>query len=381
MNIKSWGVMFTGDKQPVPYELSPENLLTTYAYRKTSAQSSCRRRYLGSPTTVIAGLLVANYTDVQRLGAEFFNFGDIGYNYYSYQPKYLQLGISDPGFNLGGAIQNTSTYRTFSTGINIDASLSRGAHQWSIGGALQWIDSNSNANVNSSGRFSFTGSRTGLPLADFLLGLPASFVQSAPNTDYMRKWYTALYVADSWKLNPRWTLSYGLRWEPDLAENLTLARIATYSEERRASGIRAPYFNAPAGFSYPGDPGFPGKRGRDRNWWVLAPRLGFAWDVKGDGRTSVRASTGIAYDYPNAQYHLWTSIIPPFGSATALINPSFSDPWAAVAGGNPFPKEFGPTIPFVPNGDFTVMSNIVPAQAQSWNLSVQHEFGRDWFVS
>src|SRR6185436_6732423 len=182
--------------------------------------------------TIVSTRVVANYTNVERLGADFFNFGDAGVkNYYSFQPNYLQLTVSNPGFALGGSVQNTSTYRTFSTGINSDASLSRGKHQWSIGGAIEWIDSNSNANVSSSGGFSFTGSRTGLPLADFLLGMPSSFLQSAPNTDYMRKWYMALYVADSWKLNNRWTLNYGLRWEPDTAETLTLGRVATYREE------------------------------------------------------------------------------------------------------------------------------------------------------
>ncbi|PYS36359.1 MAG: hypothetical protein DMG14_24710, partial [Acidobacteria bacterium] len=168
----------------------------------------------------------------------------------------------------------------------MDASLSRGAHQWAIGGALEWIDSNSNANVTSSGSFTFANQCTGFPLADFLLGRPSSFTQSTPNTDYMRKWYMAMYVADTWKLNQRWTLNYGLRWEPDLAETITLGRVATYSEQRRTAGIRSTVFTkAPLGFYFPGDPGFPDKRGRDRNWAIFAPRFGFAWDVKGDGRT------------------------------------------------------------------------------------------------
>jgi len=378
-------VLFTGEKRPVPYELAPDNILTTGSSgQKNLAQSyAIGDTWLVNARTVLSSRLVVNYTDVQRLGAEFFNFGDAGVrNYYSYQPKYLQLAISNPGFNLGGAIQNTSTYRTFSSGLNMDASLSRGAHQWAIGGALQWVDSNSNANVNSSGRFTFSGTRTGHPLADFLVGLPATFVQSAANTNYMRKWYTALYISDAWKLNNRWTLNYGVRWEPDLAETLTLGRIATYSEERRAAGVRSTVFpNAPLGFFYPGDPDFPGKRGRERNWMVLAPRFGFAWDVRGDGRTSVRASAGLGYDYPNAQYHLWTSIIPPFGSSTTLQNPSLTDPWAAVAGGNPFPREFSATTPFVTNGNYTVMSDIKPGQTQNWNLAIQHQLGSDWLVS
>jgi Carboxypeptidase regulatory-like domain len=379
-------VLFTGDKQPVPYELAPDNILTTgFNGRKTFAQSyTIGDTWLVSPKTVVSSRLVANYTNVERLGADFSNFGDVGVqNYYSFQPKYLQLvvGTGNPtnGFNLGGAVQNTSTYRTFSTGINSDVSLSRGVHQWAVGGAFEWIDSNSNANVNSSGRFTFSGSRTGSGLADFLLGLPSQFAQSAPNTDYMRKWYTALYIADSWRVRPRWTLNYGVRWEPDLAESLTLGRVATYSEQRRAAGIGSTVFTkAPLGFSFPGDPGFPGKRGRDRDWALFSPRLGFAWDVDGRGRTSVRASVGIGYDYPNAQYHLWTSIIPPFGSSFTLNNPSFTNPFG---GPSPFPRAYSPDTAFITNGDYTVLSNIKPAQAQNWNLSIQRQLGNDWLVS
>ena len=383
-------VLVTGNTRPVPYDLAPDNILTTFdrGWSNWAQSYTLGDTWVVSPQTVVASRLVTNYTNVQRLGAEFFNWGDLGVkNYYSYQEKYLQLAMSNPGFALGGGTANTSTYRTFSSGLNIDASLSRGTHQWAVGGALLWIDSNSNANVQSSGSFNFTGQRTGspgLPLADFLLGLPSSFSQAAPNTDYMRKWYTALYLADTWKLSPRWTLNYGLRWEPDLAETLTLGRVTTYDENRRAQGIRSTVFRrAPLGFHFPGDPGFPGKRGRELNWWTFAPRVGFAWDVNGDGRTSIRASAGISYDYPNAQYHLWTSIVPPWGGSTTVINPPLDNPWGTsqTPGGNPFPAQYGADVPFVLNGNYTAMSNVDPAQTQNWNLSIQRQLGTDWLVS
>jgi hypothetical protein len=304
-------------------------------------------------------------------------------NFYSYISDYAQIGLGAPGFSIGGGTQSFSTFRTFSSGLNSDASLVRGAHQWSMGGALLWIDSNSNANVQSPGTFSFNGRHTGTSLADFLLGRLNNLVQSAPNTNYVRKWYMGLYMADTWKLSTKLTMNYGLRWEPDLGETLTLGRVATFSHDRRQQGIRSTQFlNAPPGFYYPGDPDFPGKRGRERNWWTFAPRVGFAYDVFGDGRTSVRASTGIAYDSPNAQYHLWTSIIPPFGGNTTNPNdPIFDDPWATFPAGNPFPLDLGATARFVPFGAFTTMSNIKPAQHQTWNLALQQQFGNDWLVS
>jgi hypothetical protein len=380
-------VLFTGQNQPVPFALAPDNLLTTSTSGyNTSAQSySVGDTWLVSPQTVVSTRLVANYTNVQRLEADLGSFSDYGVkNYYSYLPKFLIMSVAPNGFALGSGVAGNATYRTFSGGLNSDASLTRGAHQISVGGSTLYIDSNSNAHVTSPGSFTFGSSFTGLALADFMVGKPSNFAQSGPNVDYQRKWYLALYLTDSWKVNQRWTLNYGLRWEPDLAENLTTGYVTKYNPQNPQFQSTV-FTKAPRGFSFPGDPGFQGKRGRDRNMWVFGPRVGFAWDVRGDGKTSVRASTGLAYDYPNAQYHLWTSIVPPFGSSTGILNPVFDDPWSTPSAGfngvNPFPLHFGPNTPFVLGGNFTSMNNIKPAQAQSWNLSVQRQIGNDWLVS
>src|SRR5215475_12255514 len=173
-------VLLTQQFQPSPYSLAPNNILTTFDRGQDNfAQSyAVGDTWLVDAKTVVSTRLVANYTNVQRLGAHFFTFGDIGVNnYHSNQDKYLQLSVSSPGFSLGGGTANDSTYRTFSAGLNSDASLTRGSHQISIGASMMYVDSNSNANVLSSGSFSFTGNVTGFPLADFLLGKPSSFSQ------------------------------------------------------------------------------------------------------------------------------------------------------------------------------------------------------------
>ena len=68
--------------------------------------------------------------------------------------------------------------------------------------------------VNADGTATFTGQTTGSILADFLLGLPATFTQGTLFGFYDRQWYFDLYAQDSWKITPRLTLNYGLRWEP-----------------------------------------------------------------------------------------------------------------------------------------------------------------------
>ena len=104
--------------------------------------------------------------------------------------------------------------------------------------------------------------------------------------------------------------------------------------------------------------------------------------MTGDGRTSVRASAGIGYDYLNGQAHLWTAISPPWGLDIIRNNPRLDDPWAGYPGGSPFPPVFDANAKFPPFGQFTVMPyHLSPSQSQTWNLSVQRQLGTDWLVS
>ena len=89
--------------------------------------------------------------------------------------------------------------------------------------------------------------------------------------------------------------------------------------------------NAPAGFIYPGDPGFPaGTSGLNKKWWNLAPRVGIAWDVGGrppGGSLVVRA-----YDYPGGEYFNNLAAAPPCGNRTRVTDPAglFDDPYRDV---------------------------------------------------
>ena len=378
-------IITTLDK-PVPFEGSKDNILTVATGGRTELTQSFSvgDTWLVSPTTVASTRLSANYTNVQRIGASMFNMADLGVKgmYTGYQPKYSTTNITN-GFNLGGGTENDSTLRTFSTSLNSDVSLTRGSHQISAGGSVSFWDSNSLGNVFSMGVFTFTGNHTGFGPADFLLGRLFTFRQASPNFNRVKKYLPALYINDAWKVSRRLTVSYGVRWEPDLPEILKEGSVQNFSEQRRAAGTQSTIFkNAPLGFYYPGDPGYPGKRGREMNWGVFAPRLGFAWDVMGDGKTSVRGSAGIAYDYLNIQAHLWTSISPPFNYDVTVNNPKYDDPWGTYPGGSPFPASYGPSAKFTSAGGMTVMPyHLDPSQTQSWNLSVQRQFGQDFVAS
>jgi len=380
-------ILFTNFKQPQPYDLAPDNVLSVsrtdrneWAYSYAIGDT-----WLVSPTTVVAGRLATNFTHIKRQGPQFFDMAEMGVKglYTGYVPKFAQLLVSPGGFRLGDGTQNRANSTNFTTALNLDVSMTRGTHQFGLGGSGAYWDFNSHGNVFSAGSFTVAGSHTGSALADFLIGRMSTFEQATPNLNPTRRKYFALYMTDSWKVNQRWTLNYGLRWEPDLPDILKLGTVQSFSEERRAAGIHSTVFNnAPNGFYYPGDPGYPGNRGRDINWRVFAPRAGFAWDVNGDGRTSVRASAGIGYDYVNGQMHLWTAISPPWGLDIVRNNPRLDDPWAGYPGGSPFPPVFDANAKFPPFGQFTVMpEHLSPSQSQTWNLSVQRQFGADWLVS
>jgi hypothetical protein len=130
---------------------------------------------------------------------------------------------------------------------------------------------------------------TGLPLADFLTGNVSQFIQAAPSQMYMEQWYAGVYAGDTWRMNQSTTLNYGVRWEPFFPMQLVNGYVYNFSLDRFRQGIKSTvYRNAPAGFLYPGDDGFVnGQAGMNRQWDNFAPRVGFAWDVTGDSKTSL----------------------------------------------------------------------------------------------
>jgi len=144
------------------------------------------------------------------------------------------------------------------------------------------------------------------------------------------------------------------------------------------------YKNAPAGLFYPGDAGFPSKAGMNKQWKNFAPRAGVAWDPKGDGRMSIRASYGIFYDMIPAQYHLNTVAAPPWGVRITLVSPpgGFADPWRGYPGGNPFPVQFVENASFPTAGTFNTFNyDTHNAYAESWNVTVQRQVRTDWLLS
>ena len=332
--------------------------------------------YLVSSNVVQSFRLAANRIAVHRSGLPFFGYEDVGINMYSYVPHWMQITVTG-GFNLGSGSGGDTVVNTASFQGVEDLSIVRGNHQYALGLNAAYGDSNLIARFFAAGRLPFTGQQSGLGMSDFLLGRITNFTMAAPNELHTNQWYIGAYAQDTWKMTPRVTLNYGVRWEPFFPQKFKDGRIYNFDLDRFHQGIKSKVIpSAPAGFYYPGDSGFPGKTGAFKQWGNIGPRLGLAWDVNGDGRTSVRASYSLAYEYTPLTFHIdTTGFASPFGNEVDIASPGpLDDPWRGYPGGNPFPYVKGVNIFFPLYSSFTsIPYDLKNMYAQSWNTGLQRE--------
>jgi hypothetical protein len=219
---------------------------------------------------------------------------------------------------------------------------------------------------HSSGSFGFTGTFTGSPVADFMLGRPGSIVQ-AGRTDRLaatRPW--SAFVQDDLRLG-RLTVNLGAR----------LDRFAPWEQsEGQAtvfrSGQQSTRFpTAPPGLVFPGDAGIADGIVSPKT--RLTPRVGFAWDVAGDGRTAVRAAYG---RFTTADPSISATQVngnAPFTPTVSRVPQSFRDPYGN--GRSMFPIAEGDALFPAPMQILSVAPDFGPGHVDQFNVSLQRQFG------
>jgi hypothetical protein len=300
-------------------------------------------------------------------------------------PDNLYITVTGALYSAG--IQSFPSYvPTQSHQLSDDFSMLRGTHQLQFG--ADWIHMLQNATFlgTSGGSFSFTGQITGLPMADFLLGTPASFGQSSVTDDSERHQYVGLYAQDSWRVTPKLKLNYGIRWEPYIGAALKNGRVTHFDPSLYLDNVHSTvYANAPAGIEYPGDPGFEtDNRPNNVKWNNFAPRVGLVYDPNNDGRMTIRASWGMFYDFPPTLFYDGYAGTPPWGPSATITTPvgGFSNPWEGYPGGNPFPIVLNKNVAFPTGGSYlTVPLNLHTTYVEQWNISIQRQFGSNWLAS
>ena len=117
--------------------------------------------------------------------------------------------------------------RTVTDGANVETYLNRTRHTITIGGDVRFNRQSVLSQQDARGTFTFTGSATGVPLADFLLGIPTTSAIGAGNADKaFRSHAYALYVSDDARIRPTVTLTMGVRWEYDTPLREARGRLA-----------------------------------------------------------------------------------------------------------------------------------------------------------
>jgi hypothetical protein len=115
-------------------------------------------------------------------------------------------------------------------------------------------------------------------------GVPPLNVDQAGTQSIVQNEY-ALYAQDTWKPNEKWTLNYGLRWEAQIEPD----PITPPSQVFFAPFIGQTVSTSAGTFTFPSDGTIPSDKK------MFQPRLGFAYDMEGNGRQVLRGSAGIYY--------------------------------------------------------------------------------------
>jgi len=188
------------------------------------------------------------------------------------------------------------------------------------------------AGENNGGYFFEGGGvfSTGLPGADFELGFPDFYEQSAGGIIDARAWEMYSFIQDQWRIKPRFTLTYGLGWEVETpltdVRNHGLAINAFRPSEQSQV-----FPTAPRGLVFPGDPGVTSS-GYHTHYNNFGPRIGLALSPAKDW--SVRAGWGIYYDNSEEDLTLQNLLAPPFsisdsGAGDAGLAPNFGQPFTS----------------------------------------------------
>jgi Carboxypeptidase regulatory-like domain/TonB dependent receptor len=230
---------------------------------------------------------------------------------------------------------------------------SKGKHTLKFGGDFHHYDSNFSYSQNVRGTYNFSGQFSGDPLADLLLGVPA-VASIATNLNGNEQYLgimkqASAFVQDDWRINRRFTVTAGLRYE--------YAWPAVDGHNRLANFDPTTGQVIVAGQNGVGDTVYNTSRTN------FAPRVGFAWDPHGNGKWAVRGGYGIFYELNlvNEEINLW-------------LNPPFYTNYVVNGNGTTVNLDnvFSGVAPAVPSVD-AYTRNFKTGRVQQFSADVQHE--------
>jgi hypothetical protein len=290
----------------------------------------------------------------------------------------MNWGPPNLGFtNYGGLSDGNATLNRNQTG-SVSESLMwiRGSHTMTFGGDYRRQQFNAFADQNGRGNYSFNGyatsllvngvaqSGTGYDLADFLLGTPSTSSIRYGNPDkYFRGTGGSLFTNDDFRLNSKFTVVTGLRWD------YTTPMTELYS--RLANLAIAPGYTAVTRV-LPGSTLGDALLNADRN--NVSPRFGFALRPLTKGSLVIRGGYGIYYN--TSIYNMIASNMaqqPPFAQTLSVAG-------TAVNPLNIQTAFLGASSVSTIN-TFAIDPNYRVGYAQTWNLTVQNNLPGGMFFT
>jgi hypothetical protein len=367
---------FINDKLPT---LEPGGLFsgTGYPGVQTTSTNSPGRTYLGHATYVVnprllvdAGyayssgaiisdptgqVLNANSPDIKATLPFPVTLGRI--------PALVFCSASSP---CSQGIGGFGPYRDYNRNHNVFGNLSKslGRHSLRVGATYNHYQKTENAGGGNQGTFTFTngGAITGSSarnyqqaFANFLTGFVNNFNQTSLDlTPNIQNNSFEAYAQDDWKVIPRLTLNIGVRYSyfpqpvdknhqlttfdprlfnPKNAPTIDTAGNMCIPGAPCSGGVLPnPTYDPLNGISINGKTSPYGDKVGQADKYNFAPRIGFAYDLLGNGKAALRGGYGIAYD--TALYGIYEQNIfanPPFVQSPNIPNTSFDNPAAGTA--------------------------------------------------
>lgn len=267
-------------------------------------------------------------------------------------------------------------------------------HELRFGGSILYMQDNRVSGIFQNAQGLLSTNTLGNALDNFVLGKLESFTVavdpqgkfpgdriqlpvSAPNFAHSNRFKDfALYINDSWHIHPRITLNLGVRYEyfgvqhnknKRLDSNFYLGNGSTIFEQIRNGKVQIAPDSAVGGLQNP-----------DKN--NFAPRIGLAWDIFGDGTTSLRAGYGIGYERNFGSATFNTLFNPPNYAIVALMSGVDLSSIPIMTNNSGILSGIG-TKQLPPTALTYINKNLRTAYANFWSMSIEHKLLQNTKIS